>query len=123
MTTAAFLHAFAAALALALQLALALGAPIGHMAMGGRYPGRFPPRQRVLALFFGAIIIASAIVVLGRAGVIQPLLPGWLIWPVAALWALSTLGNVATASRPERAFGAPVATTLLLTTIWVIFAT
>lgn len=40
----------AAAGSIAFQLALALGAPWGEYAMGGRYPGRFPPGLRLAAV-------------------------------------------------------------------------
>ena len=34
----------------AFQLALAFGAPLGEFTLGGKYPGKLPPKIRVLTL-------------------------------------------------------------------------
>ena len=54
------------------QVALVAGAPWGAFAMGGAFPGRFPPGARVAALLQGALIALTAAVVLSRAGVALP---------------------------------------------------
>src|ERR1700722_829034 len=69
----------------AFQLALALGAPWGSFAMGGAFPGAYPPSMRVAALVQIGALLAMALVVLSRAGLA---LPAWravskgLVWGV-----------------------------------------
>ena len=98
------------------QVALVAGAPWGAFAMGGAFPGRFPPGARVAALLQGALIALTAAVVLSRAGVA---LPSWsraarrLIWIVVGIAAVSTVLNLITPSAGERALWAPVAVLML----------
>ena len=48
--------ALAYLVAIAFQVLLALGAPWGAYAMGGTYPGRFPPGMRVVAAVQAAVL-------------------------------------------------------------------
>ena len=115
--SAAILYAILTLAVILFQIALAAGAPWGEFAMGGAFPGRFPPALRITALFQAALLGGMAAVVLARAELI---LPGWrqasrwLIWLVVAFSALSLLLNLITPSAGERAIWAPVALLLLL---------
>ena len=62
--------ALVAAGVVAFQLALAAGAPWGAYAMGGAFPGRYPPALRVLAVVQGAVIGLLVVVVLSDAGLV-----------------------------------------------------
>lgn len=110
-----------AALAL-FQLALAAGAPWGEYAMGGAFPGVFPPAMRIAALVQAPILVLVALVVFARAGL---MLPGWarasrvLIWGVVALLAVGLVLNLITPSHLERLIWAPVAGFLLLASLRV----
>lgn len=112
VTVAAYTFAALILVVSAFQLALAAGAPWGHLAMGGKFPGRFPPTLRVAALVQLALLVAFAAIVLIRSGL---LLPEWqatsrvLIWIVVGFSALSLAMNLATPSRWERILWAPVA--------------
>jgi hypothetical protein len=114
---AALLYATISTSVVAFQIALAAGAPWGSYAMGGAFPGQFPPSMRIAALFQAALLAGFAAVVLARAGLI---LPGWhkasrrLIWVVVAFSALSLVLNLITPSAGERAIWAPVAFLLLI---------
>mgnify|MGYP003407364177 FL=1 len=107
------------------QLALAAGAPWGSLAMGGRYPGRFPPPMRVAALVQIAIYALMAIVVFVRAGM---LLPDWVepsriaVWAVVGLSAMAVVLNLITPSKWERRLWAPVAILMLATSLRVALA-
>jgi hypothetical protein len=89
------------------QVALALGAPMGQHVLGGRNAGTLPNRLRVISGIAAVILLAAAIVVLARAGVI-----GWpaeaagllapACWIIAGYMALNTLGNLRSTSRLER---------------------
>ena len=115
--SAAILYATASAVVVLFQIALAAGVPWGAYAMGGRFPGRFPPALRLVALAQVALIVGMVGVVLARAGLI---LIGWtgasrrLVWVVVAVAALGFVLNLITPSAGERAIWAPVASVLLV---------
>ena len=69
-TTAAIVFSIFTSVGVIFQLALALGAPWGEMAMGGKFPGRFPPKMRISALVQMVLLVLIAIVVLTRAGLV-----------------------------------------------------
>lgn len=106
----------------AFQVALAAGAPWGLFAMGGAFPGQFPPAMRVAALVQAALVALMAAMVLSRAGVA---LPAWsrasrrLVWLIVAVGAASLVMNVVTPGAGERAVWAPVAFLLLACSILV----
>lgn len=113
---AALLYAIVSLGVVAFQIALAAGAPWGAYAMGGAFPGQFPPALRIGAIIQAALLTGMAAVVLARAGI---LLPGWsrvsrwLIWVVVAFSVLSLILNLITPSAGERAIWAPTAFLLL----------
>ena len=110
----------AAAGSIAFQLALALGAPWGEFAMGGRYPGRFPPGLRVAAVIQAILIGLLAVIVATRAGLIRsPLEASWLIWGVVAFSAASLVVNALSRSPGERRVWVPVAIVLLVSSLIV----
>lgn len=104
------------------QCALAAGAPWGSYAMGGAFPGQFPPALRIAALVQAALLAAMAGLVLSRAGAA---LPRWakvsrtLIWFVVAFSALGLVLNLITPSARERAIWAPVTFILLVSSALV----
>lgn len=109
----------------AFQIALAAGAPWGAYAMGGAFPGQFPPGLRIAALIQAALLVGMAAVVLARAGLV---LPAWarvsrrLMWFVVAFAAVSLILNLLTPSAGERAIWAPVALLLLISSAIVAFS-
>lgn len=109
----------------AFQLALAAGVPWGAFAMGGAYPGVFPPALRLAAVLQGALLAVFALMVLARAGVT---LSAWArvsriaVWVVAALSLVSLVLNLATPSAWERAIWAPVAGVMLASSLVVAIA-
>lgn len=104
------------------QFALAAGAPWGEFAMGGAYPGQFPPELRVAAVVQAIILALLALVVLARAGIILQKwsrTSRWLIWVVVAFSAISLVLNAITPSAGERAIWAPVALIMLTCSVLV----
>ena len=88
----AYLFAFLALIVFLFQIALAAGMPWGHLAMGGRYPGKFPPNMRVGAVIQGVLIAFLGVVVLSRAGVAFPGLSNLsniLIWVAVGISGVS----------------------------------
>jgi hypothetical protein len=124
MTPRASAYVFAALLSVVIlfQLALALGAPWGAYAMGGAYPGRFPPMLRLAAAVQAVLLALAGLVVLARAGLA---LPAWrrasrtLVWIVISLEAVGVAMNIATPSGGERALWAPVAVLLLASSLHI----
>jgi len=108
LTGAAWLYAGLAIVVALFQAALALGAPWGHLAMGGLHPGRFPPALRIAAFLQGALILFLAVVVLGRAGLVEPRPPNWLFTVAIAVIGVTTVLNLITRSIPERRLWGPV---------------
>lgn len=107
---------------IAFQLALAAGAPWGAYAMGGAFPGQFPPQLRVAAVVQAVILALLALVVLARAGIA---LPKWSrasrrwIWVVVVFSAISLVLNTITPSAGERAIWVPVALIMLVSSVIV----
>jgi hypothetical protein len=113
---AALLYAIVSLGVVAFQIALAAGAPWGAYAMGGAFPGQFPPALRIGAIIQAALLTGMAAVVLARAGFLLPRwsrVSRWLIWVVVAFSALSLILNLITPSAGERAIWAPMAFLLL----------
>jgi hypothetical protein len=112
-------------LVVAFQLALALGAPWGEFAMGGAFPGVFPPPLRLAALVQALVLIAVAAVVLNRAGLVlasRRAASRWLIWAVVGLVAVASVLNLVTPSPTERLIWAPVALALFASSLRVALA-
>ena len=119
----AYLFALVTLISIFFQIALAAGVPWGHLAMGGRYPGKFPPNMRVGAIIQGALLAFLAMIVLSRAGAaFQGLsnLSNIFIWVAVAISVVSLVMNLITQSKWERTLWAPVA--LLMTVSSLIVA-
>jgi hypothetical protein len=109
----------------AFQIALAAGAPWGSYAMGGAFPGQFPPAMRVAAIVQAAVLILMAGVVLAGAGVAfrtWSRASRWLVWIVVAFATVSLALNLTTPSASERVVWAPVAFVLLACSLLVATA-
>ena len=118
---AALVYGVVSLAVIAFQIALAAGAPLGAYAMGGAFPGQFPPELRVAAVVQAVILALLALVVLSRAGVTLPKWSAsrWLIWVVVAFSALSLVLNLITPSAGERLLWAPVAFIMLVSSVIV----
>jgi len=104
------------------QLALAAGAPWGEYAMGGAYPGQFPPALRVGAVVQALLLAGFATVIAARGGLIssnRPRLMRVLAWVVVTFSALSFVLNSITPSAGERVIWAPVTLVMLICSVVV----
>jgi hypothetical protein len=122
IAVAAIVFAAISAGAVLFQLALALGVPWGSYAMGGKFPGRFPPAMRGAAVVQGALLCLMAAVVVSRAGLaFQRWSPAaaWLIWIVVGLGVVSLVLNTITPSPGERRIWGPVALVMVISSLVV----
>ncbi|XEC93498.1 hypothetical protein AB6A23_19305 [Paenibacillus tarimensis] len=106
------------------QLALAAGMPWGSAAMGGKFPGKYPPAMRFACLIQIVILSFIAVIVLTRSGLLfsdwHPLSMS-AIWFVVAFSAVAALMNLITKSIWERRIWAPVSLALLVLSLMVAF--
>ena len=122
---AALIFAGLTAVVMLFQLALALGAPWGAYAMGGTFPGVFPPVMRVAALVQIALLAVLALTILARGGVVR--VPSRravhiLAWLVTGFMAVGVVLNIITPSSMERMIWAPVAVILFASSLRVTLA-
>ena len=72
----AILYTIISAGVILFQIVLAAGAPWGEYAMGGAFPGQFPPALRIAALVQAALLAGMAAIVLARVDVMLCCPPG-----------------------------------------------
>lgn len=119
---AAIVFAIAMVGVVGFQVALALGAPWGAYAMGGSFPGRYPPRMRVAAILQAVVLALVGLVVLSHAGLVLPAIAEtvpWLVWLAVALSGVSLVLNAITPSAGERRLWVPVAAVMLFSSLVV----
>lgn len=108
ITLAALVHAALSLVVVGFHLALIAGAPLGHLTMGGRWPGRLPVAGRIAAGLSALVMLAMTAVVLDRAGLLALGLPPLAGHGVAGFLGLSVALHLATPSAPERRLWLPV---------------
>jgi hypothetical protein len=93
------------------QLGLVAGLPYGRMSWGGTHRV-LPGRLRVASLFSAVLAVLGGLAVGQASGLGPDILPGVVVRPLlgalAALFALSFVGNAASKSRIERLHGVPL---------------
>lgn len=120
---AAYSYAVVTGVVVLFQLCLALGAPWGAASMGGRFPGKYPPKMRSVAIVNMLILAFLILVVLVRADMLLPRfrsMSNIAIWFVVTFSALSLVLNIITPSKTERIW-APAAAISLVTSLVVAF--
>jgi hypothetical protein len=103
------------------QGCLAAGVPWGEASMGGRYPGKYPTKMRIVAVINIILLGFFATIVLSEADLMFPLfkpISSIGIWFVVVFFIIGTILNTITPSKIERIW-APVALFQLITSIIV----
>ena len=103
-------------------MALSAGASWGGIAMGGRFPEKFPTPMRIAALVQALILTFLGLIVPIRAKLVLPdyySISGVGIWVVVVVFSLSLIMNLATPSKWERIIWAPVVAILLACALFV----
>ena len=101
------------------QGCLAIGLPWGQASMGGKYPGKYPPKMKAVAIINMIILGLFAAIVLSKADLIFPQLKSISeigIWLVVVFMLVGTVLNTITPSKIERIW-APVAFIQLITSL------
>jgi len=109
------------AIVILFQLGLAIGMSWGSASMGGKFPGKYPPKMRIVAIVNMLILSVLAVIVLSRAGLVflQLLSVSEIgIWFVVAFSGIGTIMNTITPSKIERIW-APVLAFQLITSLIV----
>lgn len=107
------------------QLCLTLGAPWGQASMGGKYPGKYPPKMRMVAAINMAVLTFIGLIVLTKAEILVPqykTFSNTAIYFVAGFFAIAFMLNIITPSKIERMIWAPVTAAQLITSTIVAFA-
>lgn len=103
-----------AVLTAAFQTALAAGAAYGQWTLGGMYPGRLPAPQRAGAAVQSTLFLAMALVMAGRAGLVDWVPPGWAVWAALLITFFAGIGAVFSPAPRERRLWAPVMAAMLV---------
>ncbi len=118
---AAQIFAVLTGIVIVFQVCLAAGVPWGKASMGGKFPGKYPPKMRFVAILNILVLVIIAVIVLSRAGLFLPgMMPftKFAIWIVVVFFLAGTIMNAITPSKIERIW-APVALLQLITSIIV----
>jgi len=89
--------------------------------MGGKYPGVYPKKMRIVAIVNMILLSVLMMIVLVNAGLIFPQFMSFseiAIWFVVGFYGIGTVLNTITPSKIERIW-APVAAIQLVTTIMI----
>jgi len=121
VTVSAILFTILTGIVIIFQGCLAAGLPWGEASMGGKFPGKYPPKMRVVAVINIFLLAFFALVVLIRAELLLPQLFQFsriAIWFIVVYSAIGTVLNTITPSKIERIW-APVAGLQLITSILI----
>lgn len=121
---AALVFTLATLLVILFQLCLAIGLPWGAASMGGKFPGKYPPKMRWVAILNAIVLLVLIMIVVIRAGLIFPELLFYssiAIWVVVLFALIGTILNSITPSKIERIW-APVALIQLISSAMVAFS-
>jgi len=121
VTTSAIIFTIFTGIVIVFQGCLAAGLPWGAASMGGKYPGKYPPKMRVVAIINMLVLGFIAALVLSEADLMftqLKLISRVGIWVVVALFIIGTIMNAITLSKIERIW-APVAFIQLITSFAV----
>lgn len=103
------------------QGCLAAGMPWGAASMGGKYPGKYPPKMRIVAIINMIILSFTAAIVLSQSDLLFPQLKSISsigIWFVVVFYSIGTVLNTITRSKIERIW-TPVVLIQVITSIIV----
>lgn len=119
ITLSAITFTILSGLVILFQACLAAGLPWGAASMGGKFPGKYPPKMRIVAIVNILILIFIVAIVFSRVALYFPEMYSFsrtAIWGVVIFMGLGTIMNSITPSKIERIW-APVAGIQFITSI------
>ena len=105
ITIAAITYTILMGIVIVFQGCLALGLPWGAASMGGKFPGKYPPKMRVVAVIYMLILASLSLIVLIKAELILHQLftfSKYAIWFVVIFSIIGTILKSITKSKIER---------------------
>jgi hypothetical protein len=120
-STAALVFGVLTVIVILFQAGLAAGMPWGKASMGGKFPGKYPPKMRVVACVNIIVLLGMSLIVLSAAGLFLPgmqALSKKAVWVVVVFYLAGTVMNTITPSKIERIW-APVALLLFIMSLVV----
>jgi len=123
-TYAAYIYVIFMLAIVIFQFCLTIGVPWGAASMGGKFPGKYPPKMRLISFSNMIILSFMAIIVLVRAELILPqLISASLIaiWFVVVFSIIATILNIITKSKIERNIWAPVTAIQLICVLIIVY--
>jgi hypothetical protein len=118
---AVWVFTISTAIVIIFQACLIAGLPWGAASMGGKYPGKYPIKMRLVALFNVLLLGLFILIIWIDAGYLlneYQSISSITIWAVVASSAIGTILNTITKSRVERIW-APVALVQLLSSLYI----
>jgi hypothetical protein len=119
---AAFTYAILMAVVILFQFGLTIGLPWGKASMGGKFPGKYPPKMRIVSFLNMIILSFITIIVLAKADIMLSQFKSFsivAIWFVVAFAAIGAVLNTITPSKIERKIWAPITILQLIASIIV----
>lgn len=117
----AIIYSISISIVVIFQFGLAVGLPWGAASMGGKYPGKYPPKMRIVALVNILVLSVLALIVLARSSLLMPELfsfSRYAIWFVVVFSFVGILLNSITPSKIERIW-VPVTIVQFITSLMV----
>jgi len=121
MTLSVIIFIVLSGIVIVFQACLAAGMPWGAASMGGKFPGKYPPKMRWVAILNIIVLTFITLIVLARADMVFPQMRSFsevAIWVVVVFLLAGTIMNTITPSKIERIW-APVALIQLIISIMV----
>jgi len=121
VTISAIIFTAITGIVITFQGCLAAGVPWGEASMGGKYPGKYPPKLRMVAFLNMIVLAFISMLVLSEAELYFSQLKsisGIGIWVIIVFFLIGTIMNSITPSKIERMW-APVALIQLITSLIV----
>ncbi len=125
MTTyAAYIYVLLMFAVIFFQFCLTIGLPWGAASMGGKFPGKYPPKMRLISFLNMILLSLMVIIVLVKAELILPQFisaSSVAIWFVVIFAIIAPILNTITKSKIERNIWAPVTTIQLICVLIIAF--
>ncbi len=105
VTISAYIYSILMGIVIVFQACLAIGLPWGAASMGGKYPGKYPPKMRIIALINISVLSILILIVLIKAGLLLSqfsTFSNYAIWFAIFFALANTVLNTITKSKIER---------------------